>query len=75
MLMNSPEKYQRQMMGVLAVCIGTAPIGFLHIGYLAELLGATTACMVAAIEGIIAMLFAFWRWPNLLHAQPVEQGP
>ena len=71
-LMNSPEKYQRQMMGVLAVCIGTAPIGFLHIGYLAELLGATTACLVAAIEGMIAMLFAFWRWPNLLHTQPVE---
>ncbi len=64
-LMNAPEGYQRQMMGVLSVCIGTAPIGFLHIGLLADWLGAPLACTVTAIEGSVAMCFVIWRWPQL----------
>ncbi len=71
-LINAPTGYERQMMGILAVCIGTAPIGFLHIGVLASLFGPSTACSIVAVEGIIAMLFAFWRWPTLLSPQPIE---
>ncbi len=71
-LMNAPAGYQRQMMGVLAVCIGTAPIGFLHIGFLANLFGPTMACSITALEGAIAMLLAIWRWPSLLQKQPIE---
>ena len=71
-LMNAPEGYERQMMGILAVCIGTAPIGFLHIGLLADLYGANTACTIVAVEGICAMLFAIWRWPKLLSGQPIQ---
>ncbi len=71
-LMNAPTGYERQMMGILAVCIGTAPIGFLHIGVLANLFGPNTACTIVAVEGIMAMLFAFWRWPTLMSSQAIE---
>ena len=71
-LMNSPAGYQRQMMGVLAVCIGTAPLGFLHIGFLADTFGPTIACTITAIEGTVAMLLAIWRWPSLIKKQPVD---
>ena len=54
-LMHAPRGFERQMMGVLSVCIGTAPIGFLHMGLLAGWLGAPLACTVVAIEGLAAM--------------------
>ena len=73
-LMNSPKGYERQMMGVLSVCIGTAPIGLLHIGVLADWLGVPMACAMTGAEGTLAMLFVFWRWPGLLTRQSlVEQ--
>lgn len=71
-LMNAPKGYERQMMGILTVCIGTAPLGFLHIGFLADLFGPTYACLITAVEGIIAMALTIWRWPILLSPQAIE---
>ena len=71
-LMNAPAGYERQMMGILTVCIGTAPIGFLHIGLLADLFGPTSACLISATEGIVAMALTLWRWPNLLTPQVIQ---
>lgn len=71
-LMNAPVNFERQMMGLLSVVIGTAPIGFLHIGLLADWLGVVLACTVVAVEGLVAMAWALWRWPRLLSAQPVR---
>ena len=71
-LMNSPKGTERQMMGVLSVCIGTAPIGFLHIGLLSDWLGTPMACGIVAVEGTLAMLIVFARWPSLFTAQPIE---
>jgi len=70
-LMNAPEGFERQMMGVLSVAIGTAPLGFLHIGAMADAFGVTTACTVVAIEGLLAMGWVLWRWPRLLAPQPL----
>ncbi len=71
-LMNAPEGYERQMMGLLSVAIGTAPIGFLHIGLLANGLGVVPACTLVATEGLIAMAVVLWRWPRLLSSQPIR---
>jgi hypothetical protein len=73
-LMNSPTGFERQMMGVLSVCIGTAPLGFLHIGLLANWLGAPMACAITAAEGVIAMLIVVWRWPDLLSMQRLHSA-
>jgi MFS family permease len=72
-LMNAPAGFERQMMGVLSVAIGTAPLGFLHIGFLADWLGTPMACTITAIEGVVAMGFTLWRWPGLIAPQPISK--
>ena len=36
----SPPELRSRMLGILSVCIGLGPIGFVHIGLLAEAIGA-----------------------------------
>ena len=69
-LLNAPERLRRQMMGVLSVCIGMGPLGFAHLGLMAAWLGATTACLVVALEGILVFVLVTLRWPGLLSRQP-----
>ncbi len=59
----SPEMRNRAM-GVLTICIGTGPIGFLHLGLLAEWLGANTAVTVIAVEGLVMLALALLVWPE-----------
>ncbi len=59
----SPEMRNRAM-GVLTICIGTGPIGFLHLGLLAEWLGASTAVTVIAVEGLVMLALALLVWPE-----------
>ena len=73
-LMNAPKGFERQMMGVLSVCIGTAPLGFLHIGLLADWVGAPLATTITAIEGLVAMGWVLWRWPTLISPQPLSEA-
>lgn len=75
-LVNTDASTRQQMMGVLSVCIGSAPIGFAHMGVMADWLGAPMACTVVAIEGIVAFVIIVWRFPELLGKQPpVEMEP
>jgi len=69
-LLNALPEARSRMMGVLMVCIGAAPIGFVHIGLLASWLGAPAAISVSAIEGMIAMTAALLIWPELARPQP-----
>ena len=59
----SPEMRNRAM-GALTICIGTGPIGFLHMGLLAEWLGAYTAVTVVAVEGLVMLALALIVWPE-----------
>ena len=52
---TAPEMRGR-VMGVMSMAIGTGPIGILHVGLLATWLGAPTAVMVIAIEGLVAII-------------------
>lgn len=69
MLCAGPAARTR-MMGVLSVCIGTGPLGFLHLGWLAERLGAPWAVTAMALEGLLALWIAARVWPELLAPQP-----
>jgi MFS family permease len=60
--------YRSRVMGLLTVCIGTGPIGILHVGLLAEWLGPNNAVMVMAVEGLLAIGWAVVRWPTLRRA-------
>lgn len=63
-LYTKPE-YRGRVMGVLAMCIGTGPIGFVHLGWLASHLGAPQALTVMAAEGILALLVVAILYPEL----------
>ena len=54
--LNALPEYRSRVLGVLTLCIGTGPIGFLHIGWLAETFGAPVALMISASEGLLALL-------------------
>ena len=58
-------------MGVLTVCIGLGPIGFLHIGWLADWLGAAEAIMLVGAEGVVGFVVCYWIWPELKNDQPI----
>jgi len=59
----SPPHMRSRMLGLLTLCIGTAPIGVGHIGLLADWLGVHLAGVVVAAEGAIAVWLTrrWWR--------------
>ncbi len=61
----APPEMRGRVMGVLTVCIGSGPLGMLHIGLLAGWLGASTAVLVVALEGIVILAIAAWVWREL----------
>ncbi|NKB58409.1 MAG: MFS transporter [Alphaproteobacteria bacterium] len=67
--MNAPLEYRSRVFGVLALCIGTGPIGFLNVGWMAESFGLPTALLIMAIEGMLVMLL-LWVYDVL--ARPTE---
>ena len=64
-VLNSPLALRGHMMGVLSVCIGMGPVGFLHVGVLASWLGAPLAVIIITLEGLVALAWCLWRWPEL----------
>ena len=57
----APPDMRSRILGVLTVCIGTGPIGFLWLGWLADRIGAHNATAVTGVLGLLAMA-ATWRW-------------
>jgi MFS family permease len=64
-LQADPE-YRSRVMGVVTMCIGTGPLGFAHLGLLADAIGAPLATAVMAVEGIIALLLVVIIWPEVV---------
>lgn len=61
----APPEMRSRLMGVLTVCIGTAPLGFAHVGFMADWLGPQTALIAIAVEGLVASLLAWLYWPEI----------
>ncbi|MGH6708960.1 MAG: MFS transporter [Bradyrhizobium sp.] len=57
----APPEMRSRLLGVLTVCIGTGPIGFVWLGWLADRIGAHNATAVTGVLGLLA-LAATWRW-------------
>ena len=47
-------------MGLMTMCIGVAPLGFLAIGWLAVHIGAPSAALACAVSGLVVMALT---WP------------
>jgi predicted MFS family arabinose efflux permease len=60
---TAPPEMRSRALGVLSACIGLGLLGFLHLGLMAQWLGAPTATMVIGLEGICALLLTrrWWR--------------
>ena len=58
----APVEMRARLLGVLSVCIGTGPIGFLYLGLLAELFTPRTATVALAAQGVLAMMLTRRYW-------------
>jgi MFS family permease len=65
--LSAPAEMRSRIYGVLSVCIGVGPIGFLYLGLLAELVGASSATIMTALQGLLAMALTWRWWRVLLH--------
>jgi MFS family permease len=57
----APPEMRSRMYGVLSVCIGSGPIGFLSLGLLADAIGAAWATAATGAAGLL-VLAATWKW-------------
>ena len=64
-----PEMRGR-VLGVLAVAIGSGPIGALHIGWLATQIGTDTAVLTIAIIGLVLTIIPLLIWRKYLRSIP-----
>lgn len=59
----APADMRSRIMGVLSVCIGTGPIGFVWLGWLADRIGAPEATVITGAMGllVLAVTWPLWR--------------
>lgn len=59
----TPAEMRSRVLGLLSVCIGLGPIGFLMLGGLAEVAGATAATAGMGLAGLAALALTrrWWR--------------
>ena len=61
----APAEMRSRIYGVLSVCIGVGPLGFLGLGLLAEAIGAPVATALSGIVGLGALIAARRWWGRL----------
>jgi len=61
--LSSPPEMRSRMLGVLSVCIGVGPVGFVALGCLADAIGAPWATAATGITGLLMMALTrpLWR--------------
>ena len=63
---STPPEVRGRVLGVLAVAIGTGPIGALQVGLVADSLGAPLAVTATAVAGIVVVAGAAVLYPKYL---------
>ena len=69
---STPPEVRGRVLGVLAVAIGTGPIGALQVGLVADSLGAPIAIMATAVAGIIVVAGATILYPKYLRVHSFD---
>jgi MFS family permease len=61
--LSAPPEMRSRVLGVLSVCIGVGPIGFLALGGLADAIGAPWATAASGLTGlcVLALTRPLWR--------------
>ena len=63
--LSAPPDMRSRILGVLSVCIGTGPIGFIWLGWLADLIGAPNAIAVTGVVGLLALAMTWRLWRRI----------
>jgi MFS family permease len=66
----APPSRRMEAMGLLTMCVGMAPVGFLLVGWLAERLGAPMAAVICSLSGFAVMALSLRWWRPCLEASP-----
>ena len=61
----APPEMRSRILGVLSVCIGTGPIGFVWLGWLADAIGAHNATAVTGAMGLLALAVTWRLWRTI----------
>ncbi len=61
----APPEMRSRILGVLSVCIGTGPIGFVWLGWLADTIGAHHATAVTGVIGLLALATTWKLWRTI----------
>lgn len=70
----APPEIRSRALGVLSVVIGMGLLGFLHLGLMANLLGAPAATALIGAEGLLALLLTRPLWRRLAEATAPEKA-
>ena len=62
----TPPEMRSRVLGLLSVCIGAGPVGFVHLGLLSDMIGAHYAVALSAAEGLLALLLTRRWWRGIL---------
>jgi MFS family permease len=62
----TPPVMRARLLGLLSMCIGTSPIGFFYLGWLAQVLGPRNGVVALAAQGVLAMLLTRRWWKAAL---------
>lgn len=63
---SSPVEMRARLLGVLSLCIGTGPIGFVYLGFLADVLTPRVATVALGAQGMLALLLTRRYWVTVL---------
>jgi len=64
----TPGEMRARLLGLLSMCIGTSPLGFVYLGWLAEVLGPRNGVVALAAQGVVFMLVTLPWWRPALRS-------
>ena len=62
----APPEMRSRLLGVLSVCIGIGPVGFIALGLLADAIGASGATVATGITGLLVLAATRPLWREIL---------
>ena len=58
----TPTELRSRVLGILTVAIGMGPLGFIHVGLLADAIGVQAATAATGAEGLLVLLLTRRLW-------------